>query len=385
MDPGVSTSTFDVARGLTNGLRRQGHEVIRYMLSARIPQADYALQYAWKRLGKPQDTLPTQADVYYYASEGILTFALRHMPDWVLIVTAQFIHPDFLVFLERARMNVALVLTESPYGDRFQAHVLPAVDCGWTQERTSLDRLRAANENVRYLAAAYDPELHHPDLMEEDEGTPAHDVVLVATCFPERYLFLREVDWGGADVGLYGDWRVLPARSRLRRYLRDGLIDNRKTASLYRKAKIGINLYRDGLVLQGKPGGDFSYDGADKVDAQSLNPRALELAACGCLQISQYRAEVEEVFGDSVPIFTTPDELSSLIDVYLSDDDARRTLANESRRRAADHTFDARGQQIVEDLSELGLPSPGTDAAFARPTANGRGVVTPLPRGGARR
>lgn len=351
VDTGITSSTFDVFNGLAGAFRRAGHEVIRYQLTARIRQADYMLQRAWQDAGKPANR-PTKADVFYRAAEGIHATVLRHQTPFVLVVTSQFFHPDHLVFLQRIGVQVGIVCTESPYGDGFQAHFLQATDDGWTQERTSVDRLRQANPNVWYLPAAYNPDIHHPEPAADEPDVPAHDVVLVATAFAERIKLLQAVDWTGIDLGLYGDWAPLAPRSRLRKFVRGGITDNRVAAALYRRAKVGLNLYRDGLILAGAPGSTLSYDGAESVPAESVNPRALELAACGCFQVSQHRAEVADIFGTSVPTFQEPAELQDIIREVLAKPERRLACAEQAHSAVLGrHSFDARVAQIIENVT----------------------------------
>ena len=108
---------------------------------------------------------------------------------------------------------------------------------------------------------------------------PAHDVVFVGTGFDSRVALLSAVDWSGIDLGLYGACGPTCRRStRWRPFVRAGLVDNARTGALYRKARIGLNLYR----------------GTGGAPAESLNPRAYELAADGVFTVAQPRAEQTE-------------------------------------------------------------------------------------------
>jgi spore maturation protein CgeB len=121
--------------------------------------------------------------------------------------------------------------------------------------------------------------------------------------------------------------------------------ENATTAALYRRAKIGLNLHRTSK--------GFGRGAPRIAHAESLNPRAYELAASGCFQISDARAEIAEVFGGAVPTFTTPDDLTRRIRGYLANPDVRDHLAAAAQRAVQGHTFAARAQQITEDLSRV--------------------------------
>jgi spore maturation protein CgeB len=132
------------------------------------------------------------------------------------------------------------------------------------------------------------------------------------------------------------------SRHRLRRHLRNGLVDNAITAALYQHAAIGLNPYRQSVALK---------RGSPRITTgESLNPRAVELAACGCFSISDWHAESEEVFGDLVPTYRTPAELEGLIRHYLAHPDERTAKAAALPERVQDRTFGAQGQRIIETL-----------------------------------
>lgn len=341
--PGASYATEDVYRGLLAAMRRAGLEVITYQLDGRIEHAGAWLRLAWRRKRQldPGAPKPTPADVQYQASVGMIERALRHMPDWIIIVSAMYFHPDVIVMLKRAGFKLGIVFTESPYDDARQVRLAPWADVVWTHERGSLERFRQAQPHSYYLRHAIDPERHRPG--PAPAGTPAHDVVFVGTGFGERCEALAAVDWEGVDLGLYGTWSLLGSRSKLRRYVRGGVMDNAVAVDLYRAAAIGLNLHRTSM--------GFGRDAPRTMRGQSVNPRALELAACGVFTISDYRPEVDELFGDLVPTFSDPEELGEIARAWLADVDGRRRIARHLPDAVRAETFDARVEQMLADIA----------------------------------
>lgn len=342
--PGASTSTSDVYDGLYGAFTRAGHEVIEYRLDHRIDMAHAWMELARRRAKRNGRTLPiTAADVVYYASNGIIERALRFQVEWVLVVSGMCLHPDMFILMRRAGLKVGVILTESPYDEVEESRILPHIDAAWTNERTCVGRMRTLNPNVWYLPHAYDPTRHRVDGPSEE--MPAHDVVFVGTYFQERIDMISGVNWEGIDLGLYGNVVLLGSRSKLRRYVQGDYTTNAQTAALYRRAKIGLNLYR---VSRG-----FGREVARVDDAESLNPRALELAATGCFTLSDARAEVTEIFGGAVPTFDTPQGLELLIRSWLEMPEERAKVAARLPELVAGHTFDARVAQITTNLSEV--------------------------------
>lgn len=344
--PGASYSTADVYNGMSAALREQGHEIIEYRLDGRIAAAGAWLKYQVNRAKRRgADLSYNSADVLYRATVDVLERALRFQPDWVLIFSAMYCHPDGIIMLKRAGLKVGVILSESPYDEEQERRILPFVDVAWTNERTCVPRFREVNPSVYYLPHAYDPAKHFPGARLGDDALPSWDVVFVGTFFQERIEILSAVDWTGIDLGLYGEHAAIPSRSKLRKHITGGVTDNATAAALYRRAAIGLNLHR---VSKG-----FGR-GAPRIDhAESLNPRAYELAASGCFQISDERAEIVEVFGGAVPTFTTADDLSRRIRGYLANPEVRDHLAVAACQAVQGHTFAARAQQITDDLSRV--------------------------------
>ena len=266
IQPGASNSTSDVYNGLVAGLRELGHEILIYQLDAKIARAGAWLDFCYKKAKErdPNITEPTTGDVLFQACGMSIPVCLFKKPDWVIVVSSMYYPKLFLKMLKACRQKLAVLLTESPYDDDDQYGIAAIADVVWTNERTSVEKIRVANSHTSYLPHAYDPARHCPVNGDAPE-VAKHDVVFVGTGFQERIELLESIDWTGIDFGLYGTWE-LGGNSKLRQYQRADEISNDAAAALYRNAKIGLNLHRTskGFGL-----------GAPKIEhAESLNPRA---------------------------------------------------------------------------------------------------------------
>jgi spore maturation protein CgeB len=355
--PGASYSTADVYNGMVPQLAKLGVEIHEYDLGTRLELAGRFLNMVWRQRIKNAPTSEKRAevkangytagDVVYKALIEILERALRFDVDGVLVFSGMFVAGDAFVLLKRAHVRTAVLLSESPYDSEKEMRILPWVDCAWTNERSSVPMLRTANPNVNYMPHAYDPQKHRPDA-DDPPDVPSHDVVFVGSLFAERVDLLSQVDWTGINFGLYGEWSGLPSRHKLRQYIAGDVVDNRYSAALYRKAKIGLNLYRESM--------GWGKDAPRITHAESMNPRTVELAACGCFQISQHRDEIAEVFGSSIPRFNEHVGLEGLIRYYLDHPEVRQVRAEQAMRAVQPHTFAARAQTILDDLSRAEWP-----------------------------
>lgn len=349
LSPGATWSTADVEAGLVHGLKAHGVEVIRYALDGRIVGAQKWLFNAWriKKREHPDFPKPTRADVIYQASMGALERALRHQVDAVIAVSGMYLHPDVLILMRRAGLLVTVLFTESPYDIEKELKVAQLVHACWTNERTSLDAFRSVCPTAGYLPHAWHPERHKPGPQPGDDQVASHDVVFVGSAFRERIEWFRSIDWTGIDLGLYGTWDALGSRDKLRQYVRGEETNNAKAAALYRRAKVGLNLYRQSKGF-GRTAPRIVVS-----SAHSLSPRAYELAACGVFHISDYRAEVSDVFGALVPTFTTPTEAAALIRRWLADDAGRAAVAASLPATVAESSWLHRAAQVKTDISAL--------------------------------
>lgn len=346
LHPGASWSTADVESGLRFGLKHHGVHVISYRLDQRIEMAHKWLHVMWRKKRKGDQALakPHRGDVIYQAGVGALEMALRHQVDVVLVVSAMFLHPDVVVMMKRAGLRVTVLFTESPYDHERELDMATRVDGCWTCERSVLRDFQAVNPNAGYLPHGWHPERHRPDAP-LDADVPSHDVVFVGTAFPERVKWFNTIDWSGIDLGLYGMWKGHGLKAQIRGCVHDGAVRNEFASMLYRRAKVGLNLYRLSK-------GFGSYAPMAHV-AESLSPRAYELAACGAFHLSDYRDEVPETFGDLVPTFQTPTEAAALVRLWLADAEGRAAVAAQLPARVAEASWIHRAATVIGDLHRL--------------------------------
>lgn len=354
VDPAADWSTRDVYVGLRDGLRACGHQVIEFRSGRMLTVFDNALYRAWRveKKAHPDAIRPTLADASLLMSERAVTWALRHEPDRTIVVTGMYFHPDALELARRAGLHWSLLLTETPYAFEREARMARMASLVWTNERTAVAPLRSLGIDARYLRHAYHPAKHWPAAPDvpEPADVAAHDVLFIGTGFHERLRLLSGVDWAGVDLGLYGAWPhvKVPGRGQksLRQFIRGSIIGNADAAALYRRAAINLNLFRTSM--------GFGPKTAHILGAESLGPRAYELAACGAFTLSERRPEIAETFGDLVPTFGSAEELSELVRRWLPDLPGRRAMAAALPAAVRGHSWVERAEQVVSDLRSAG-------------------------------
>lgn len=344
--PGASWSTADVFDGLNYGLQEHGVQVVPYRLDQRIPFAHRWVHGMWrqKRKDNPELEKPQTVDVMYHAAVGALEMALRRKVDVVLIVSAMLFHPDVAVMMRQAGLRVVVLFTESPYDEDQEVNFAKLVDGCWTNERSCVAKFREVNKCSGYLPHAWHPLKHYATERQVAE-VPAHDVVFVGSGFPDRIRFFNSIDWTGIDLGLYGVWKDLGLNPQVKACVRGAEVSNMTAAALYRRAKIGLNLYRKSKT--------FHRRTPQIVHAESLSPRAYELAQCGVFHLSDNRAEVGEKFGELVPTFSSPTEAAALIRLWLNNPEGRSDIARQLPACVAVDSWSQRAASVIGDLQNL--------------------------------
>lgn len=351
VSPGSLYSTTEVHSGLCNGFRAAGCEVIEWNTAKELAATDTWARVIYERQGKhvpkrgllPNERTPEDEEfmtaVCAEAHQRIVWDAMSGRADAVIFISGHMVPDSVLWSLSRRHggpVTTGLIFTESPYEDKRLRHQGALVDLCWTNDENSQGALAG------YLPMAYDPSIHTPRPRGVPDGGWAHDVVFVGVGYEERVGLLESVDWSGIDLGLYGDWHHVNIKSPLYPFVRQGIIPNSEATDLYRRSKVGLNLYRTTT--------DYFNGGKPAVEgAYSLNPRAYELAACRVPQVSQWRPEWPDVFG-SQDWTTAKEDLGVSVRRLLDDDSLRESVADAQLACVQGHSYNDRALKVLADL-----------------------------------
>lgn len=351
--PGSSVSTHDVFMGLHEGIRALGHQITIYPLDRKIAAAGKFLndQRAIEIEQMKMDLPPcaSHTEILLQASEGLVVRALWGAVDWVVIVSGMYVPLHTLQTLKLAKIKIALVLTESPYDEEFEAKWSKYADVTFTNERTTADKIGAI-----YLPHAWRRGLHDRSKESLTDVLPSptsrHDCVFVGTGFGERVEWLKRYADSGGPLSLYGTW----PQPEMKPYLADPeredgewIVTNEQATALYAHARCSLNLYRTSK-------GDTGFSDAPQhiAHAESMNPRAYELAAAGCLYVSTPRAEIGEKFGDLVPQVSTPEEGADAVKRMLAmPNEVQRAMRARLQQAVYYDTWHDRAKAVTDALA----------------------------------
>lgn len=332
------SSTRDVWQKVNAGLEANGVEVVPFDLMQRYQL--YAFLHGKLERSKmkiPQDWAPTTL-----AYEVLLGAAVFHECDTVLIVSPQYLPVEIPQMMRRVGLKTAAFFTECPYEDTIHTPIVASVfDYAFVNDRHSVGLFEAFCEHVEYVPHCYDPKVQFPSEEERDEN-----VIFIGTGYQSRVKFMKQVDWP-ARLDLYGWWpkEWLRYGTPLRKCVRSkSTTTPEETADLYRKAAVAFSLHREARYV----GTDESIM---RGEAYSLGPRNWELAACGTFQVSDFRQELVDVFGDSVPLYETPAELTALLKRAFNEPGWRQEMAQRQTEAAEPYSCERVMRTVAQALA----------------------------------
>lgn len=351
VSPVPTYATWDVFTGQSQGLKAAGAEVLPFNYSK-----------VWNMYADFKEFMEVTGRAQYntinhtaMAGDRLLGAAIINEVDLVHFVAPMHINPVTLkVFKQYTNIKTSAYFTECPYDDTWTLRLAELFDFCFVCDKTSVETFRAQNKNTYYIGHAYNPERHVPKKKEDKDA----DVVFVGTNFPSRLTFLRDVDWTDIDLHLHGLMRL--GKSPLSEFVKSTKpMPNEEALNIYRHARIGLQIHRkDGFnpedAKKGKriKGGIVGATPIENFVAHSLGPRSYELAACGVFQVSDAeRPELAEVFGDSVPVYSTPENLGVLLRTYLDDPVRREEAAAKQLEAVQPYTFEYRMRGLLDAVA----------------------------------
>jgi hypothetical protein len=347
--PGSLYSTFDIYRYYMVALERNpytaelvsGFAFHNLVLYHQIAQEEMANRYGW----------PAHEEFVYIsrAARELLLEIYLEKPDVVWFIDGSKYPPalykEIHKMLRELNRNtvVACYLTEAPYIEEPISVYENYLDVIFTNDLYDYQRRNPEEKlAVYYLPHSYSEDVHYPADKEEYE----YDVLFCGTVFEERAYLLEKVDWSGIRVKIIGSWMLTPEDIKEKMFQagigEERIVDNQELSDLYRKSKIVININRT-------TGWDkyVRFNHIDSERAYSMGPRIVEATACGALVVSDYRPEIEAVYGDAIPIFSNAGELEKIIRHYLEHETERKQKAAMAQEKTKGMSYDNRLENII--------------------------------------
>lgn len=337
-------------------------------LGHRVSWLDQSLhQTSYETFGvyhEPRHRLTMQSRFADVLSLGVVTHLAEDPPDLVLALAQAPMNLAVLEHLRKKKFLTAMWFVENYRHLTYWQQLAGGYDYWFViQQASCFEALkRAGARHVSYLPMAADPAVHRPLILtttEQDEY--GADVSFVGAGYANRRTLLPRwlsKDW---SFKLWGnEWEGAEGLSSVLQ--RGGARINTGTCvKVFNATSVNLNLH------------SCAGDGLDP-EADFVNPRTFESAACGGFQLVDERSLLPDLFADNEMVrFTAVAEIPSLIRTWLVDVSGRRTIAEAARRRVlAQHTYEHRMREL---LATIGVHQPDRTGAIVRGDHNA-GVLT---------
>ncbi len=270
-------------------------------------------------------------------------------PHCLFVFKGNWIHPKIVAFCREQCIPAVnyypdiSFLSHGPYIPR----TLPLYDHVFTTKTYGVEdmKLRLGVRHASYLPPGYDPELHTPLQLNEDERhVYGCDVAFVGTWSPKKETLLSSLRNAMREISLK-IWGPQWEKSRSPG-LGDSIMGRGVTGDEYTKAIRGASICLGLLSEKGK--------GASSGDL--ITARPFQIPACGTFMLHERNSEVLSYFGEGTDaaFFGSPDELAQQVRHYLEHPDERETIAASGldRSKRGEYAIDGRMKVVLSWLDE---------------------------------
>lgn len=347
VQPGPDFSVADVFNGWYKALKAQGHHVMVFNTSDRLmwySRTEFAdeMKPQCPECGQYPHSAPLEGigPITQHVFSGLFENAYVFWPDLIFFVSAFWVKPEVFRVLKSRGHKLAILHTESPYEDERQFVRGQHVDINLLNDPTNVELWNSEGVDAHYMPHAYDPDVHYPGV-----GNYESDFSFVGTMYKSRQELFSKIDFGDLKVTLAGaGYDKLEEENKwLLKYCPhhpEDSFNNVEGAELYRRSRVGINLYR----REGE-NNELQYQG------WAMGPRELEMAACGLFFLRDPRPESDETFKGILPSFSGPEDASEKIQWWAKHDSARERKSELAMKAIEDRTFDNNAKQFMSLLA----------------------------------
>lgn len=329
----------------------------------------YGYCQAFRQLGIEHDTYPFHRFLDILAPE----ICYQQMHSRALVKKAGFTHVMFIGGLNIPpdlldsfyHVKTVVIATEDPHTFDPMRDRLGRLDYYFTNEQSVASCGRW--KNVWYCPTAAD--LSSCGRMPSASIGMQHksDICFLGAMYPNRRTMLEAilpaVKANGWNLKILGHPQFLPKDSPLWEYVppenydSSGVIktiEHNETIKYYNGAKVVLNFFRD-TSWHPKAEGEKNTLNSEGFVAESLNPRAYEVAACGAFQLLEdSRKEARSVFQeDEVGFFSDEGGLVAGLSKFLSPENEglRASMANKSMVKVGtQHSYVNRLKLVLDVL-----------------------------------
>jgi spore maturation protein CgeB len=276
-------------------------------------------------------------------------------PDFVLSLAQAPLTLPVLQHLRKKKFLTAMWFVENYRHLTYWQHLASGYEFWFViQKDRCLNALREAGaRHVHYLPMAADASVHRPlSLSGDDRSFYGSDVSFVGAGYANRRRLFPQLVGQPWSFKIWGNEWDEAAGIRPALQLNGARIDTETCMKVFNASAINLNLH------------STTGPGLDP-EADFVNPRTFELAACEAFQLVDQRSLLAGLFeADDVVSFRDFGEVRELVPLWLRDSTARAAMAARARARVLrEHTYVHR---MADLLGHIGVSHPDRVGAVLR-------------------
>jgi len=254
--------------------------------------------------------------------------------DLVFVLKGGDIQEEALVEIKKYVPTLANWWVDDPFNKDANPNLYKHYDYFFVFDSYYIPKIQKLGvKNVYWLPCAFNPASYFPG-----EKNPKYitDLAFVASYFSPREELFLHLKNKQLDISIWGPgWDKAPLQKFFQLYpnsLKGTNLPNSEAASLYRSAKICLNLNHNHSKIDG------------------INQRMLEIIASGGFQICDFREGFTGIFEDKKEIvyFKKPEEIAELVDYYLKHENERISIVEKGMEKVhREHSFEARAKEVL--------------------------------------
>jgi spore maturation protein CgeB len=327
----VGPHYFDsMAWSVLETLKRMGHAVENFnnfkLLGLRHPSKLNQVMWHFLRM--------TCREPERFTNKKLVQKAKRMIPDLILIIGGQNIHPRCVAELKKSTEAKIVAWFGDHISNLGRQYLIGAdYDALFFKEPYIVEKLRKnlGRDNIFCLPQCCDPTIHKPvELTDDEKEFYGCDIVVVGNIYYYREQLLKQLK--RYNIKIWGSKPPL--------WLKDPYLKNfhmgrpvwgLEKAKTFRAAKIVLNSNHYSEIW-------------------GVNKRTFEAAGCGAFQIVDNLPGLEGLFekGKEIVVFDDLQDLKEKIEYYIHHPEERREISNRACRRTHDeHTYEKRLERLL--------------------------------------
>lgn len=282
----------------------------------------------------------------FFVQKEFVKTVKAEMPELIIIFKGFYFSPKFLNLLKKRFPETKLFCwnPDNPFNfwhhgnsSRWIRKSIPIYDAYFIWGKFLIDPiLKAGAKRVEYLPCGYDPDLHYPvKTTDREKKEFGSDIAFVGSWDEEREWWLNHLL--EYDLKIWGNsWQK--ANEKLQKKWQRRTAMGEEFSKVCNDSKININIIR-------------------KQNGSAHNMRTFEIPACKGFVLSTRTDEATGFFEENkeAAYFSTPEELKQKIDLYLSNNDKRREIAEAgySRLINSEYNYDDRIKIFLDVFNSI--------------------------------